>query len=540
MTDRARKVSDKRILLSIVAHARSGAVDYAWRLLREANLDRINDDPAVLSVVGRLLKDRALNSAGEARRRLYTEAAEAYARAGKLNGSTYPLINAATLSLLAGAPDLAKRLAEQVLELDQRTNEEETPYFRAATRAEALLLLGDIAQAKTVFREAIALAPRAFEDHASTLRQFGLILAELREDQGWLDTCRPPRCVHFAGHMGISDDDKSISPKIRTVLQDERVGFGFGALAAGADILVAEALLEQGAELHVVLPAPPALFRETSVAPFGADWVARFDRVLKAADTLRSVEADSAPTSSLALQLASSVAMGSAVMQADVLMTEAVQLVILDRDVPAQGRPGSSNWISSNWESAGRRQRVIAVPRMSGEPSAGGRASEELAPHVLVAMLRIEWPEPDTDVVAKNVLPHLARIVASGPSSLYEPRWTGEALVVVFASPAEAASVALTIIAETARMVDLRIAGHYGIVSLLENPFGGPPLLSGVAATLPRCISHSTPPGAIHVSEDFVAVLYAGPAEHRPRIEYVGELPAIGECNPIRLFSVAR
>ena len=533
-------MSDKRILLSIIAYARSGAVDHAWRLLREAGFDRINDDPAVLSVVGRLLKDQALSSAGEARRRLYTEAAEAYASASKLRGSAYPLINAATLSLLAGAPELAKKLAQQVLDIEKRANEEETPYFRAATRAEALLLLGDIARAKTIFREAIALAPRAFEDHASTLRQFGLILTELRENQSWLDACRPPRCVHFAGHMGISDDDERIGFKIRAVLQDERAGFGFGALAAGADILIAEALLEQGAELHVVLPASPALFRETSVAPFGADWVTRFDRVLKAANTLRAVQAGSSPTSPLALQLASSVAMGCAVMQANVLMTEAVQLVILDREEPAQSPPGSSNWISSSWESAGRRQRVIVVPRMSGGPSARGRAGKELAPHVLVAMLRIEWPEANNDVVAKNVLPHLAQILASGPSSIYVPCWTGEALVVVFASPAEAADVALSIIAETARMVDLRVAGHYGIVSRLENPFGGPPLLSGAAATLPRCISQSTPPGAIHVTEDFAAALCAGPAKDRPRTEYVGELPADGECNPTRLFSVAR
>ena len=88
-------------LLSIIAYARSGALDHACRLFLEGGFELVDDDPAVLSVRGRLLKDRALAAEGAERRRLYLEAAGAYARAGEIGGATYPLINAATLSLLA-------------------------------------------------------------------------------------------------------------------------------------------------------------------------------------------------------------------------------------------------------------------------------------------------------------------------------------------------------------------------------------------------------------------------------------------------------
>jgi hypothetical protein len=130
-------------LLSIIAHARSGALDHAWRLFRRAGYDTDQDDPAVLSVKGRLLKDRALAAEGEERRQLYLLAAQAYTRAGEINGATHPWINAASLSLLAGRVEVAHTLAQKVLErLDRPEEGADTPYWREATRAEALLLQG--------------------------------------------------------------------------------------------------------------------------------------------------------------------------------------------------------------------------------------------------------------------------------------------------------------------------------------------------------------------------------------------------------------
>ncbi len=96
-------------LLSIIAHARAGALDHACRLFLEGGFELVNDDPAVLSVRGRLLKDRALAAEGAERRRLYLEAAGAYARAAELGGATYPLVNAATLFLLAGRRSSPRR-----------------------------------------------------------------------------------------------------------------------------------------------------------------------------------------------------------------------------------------------------------------------------------------------------------------------------------------------------------------------------------------------------------------------------------------------
>ena len=347
-------------LLSIIAHARSGSLDHAWRLFQDAGLERVDDDAAVLSVRGRLLKDRARGADGAESKRLFLEAADAYARAARIGGATYPLINAATLSLLAGLRDQAEILARGVLERDD--DEQETPYYRTATRAEALLLIGDVARAKTEFAAAIALAPQAYEDHASTLRQFVSILDELGEDKAWLDASRPPRSLHFAGHMALAGASDALGRNIRDTLREERVGFGYGALAAGADILIAEALLEAGAELNVILPGPRTQFRESSVAPFGDHWAARFDRIVDAAETVRSIAVEPGAPAALAIQLAAETAMGSAAMRARMLMTEAVQLLILDR--AAVQRSSGSDRIGAIWNESGRRQFVLAAPRI--------------------------------------------------------------------------------------------------------------------------------------------------------------------------------
>ena len=523
-------------LLSIIAHARSGALDRAWTMFAEAGYDRIDDDAAVLSVRGRLLKDRAIAARGAERQRYYRQSAESYARAADIAGTTYPLINAATLSLLAGRHEQAVMLAQRVLDKMRNGGDDaETPYYRAATKAEALLLVGQIGQGKSALAEAISLAPKAYEDHASTLRQFALILGALNEDADWLDVLRPPRSLHFAGHMAPQDTG-ALGKRIRKLIQEERIGFGYGAIAAGADILIAEALLDAGAELHLVLPAPPNEFRDASVSRFGADWATRFDKLLDAADSVRAIAPGATPLSPLALQLAAEIAMGRCVMQAEALMTEPVQLLVLDKKTPLTNPVGSSGWIGALWKESGRRQLLLSAPRTAAD----GRAERSPTKRdTLAAKLRIEVSGADTDRLATAVLPQLARILTKDLRGFVSCRWTGEAFVAAFENPGAAARAGLSALTEIDTPSLLRIAGHYGIMRRANDPFTAEPILLGPPVPELIRIAASTPAGAIHVSEDFAAALCAGKAEGRPRIEYVGESEqASGE--PVQLYSLKR
>ncbi|HEY3637036.1 MAG TPA: TRAFs-binding domain-containing protein [Rhizomicrobium sp.] len=525
------------ILLSIVAHARSGALDRADRLFFEGGLDKVKDDPAVLSVKGRLLKDHALAASVRKRKSLYREAAEAYEQAAKISGTSYPLINAATLSLLAGQRRRAGTFARRILSR-AGTEETETLYWRAATLAEAQLLLGRTSEAKASLRTAIALAVRSYEDHASTLRQFGLILDELGADKTWLDEFRPPRSLHFAGHMALSPTRNAVERVIRKTIEQERIGFGYGALAAGADILVAEALLEAGAELHLVLPATTAVFRDMSVASLGADWATRFDAIIKRASNIRVIKNDADPISALEIKLAAEIAMGNAVMQAEILMTEAVQLVITDRTSGKRFAESATGANALVWRQSARRQYILTAPRVRRRalPATQKRPEKE---ERLAAFLRIDLSGTSATILLERILPRLAEIFAATRPQFVPPRWTGEALIAVFQSAADAAEISLLVARALKGHEGFRIAAHFGIARLADDPFSAQQFVVGPAALMPARILLSTPAGAVHASEDFAAVLCAGPANKRPRVEYIGDLPSENSgSRPVRLFSL--
>ncbi|MBK9269795.1 MAG: DUF4071 domain-containing protein [Sphingomonadales bacterium] len=339
------------VLKSLLALARAGATSRAWTAFVAAGLEA-SDDPEVLTLKGRLLKDQARHAQGSKRSALFARAGEAYELAATSGSYSYPLINAAAMALHAGDFDKAGRLAQKALELvDTGIDKGETPYWGEATRAEALLLSGETEAARASLSKAVALAPQAWEDQSSTLRQFASILAVTGQDGGWLDQFRPPPVMHFNGILGIAADDLIAHAAIEAAVADIAPGFAFGALAAGADIIAADAALSVGAELHVVLPSEPEDFRDSSVSPMGDEWLPRFDRIIACADSV-TVCASDERTSTASVELAELHAMGMAVEKAEQLQAKAVALRIEPAQRPALGDP---------WLHSGRPIHHVAV-----------------------------------------------------------------------------------------------------------------------------------------------------------------------------------
>lgn len=320
---------------SILALARSGAIGQAWSAFNDAGLSDIADDPAVLTLRGRLLKDRARAADDPAgRARLFGEAAAAYAAAARLAPASYPLINAATMALFAGDEPRARTLAGEVeAMLASGRDHGETPYWHDATRAEALLLLGRHDDAQSALEAAIRHAPQAWEDLATTLRQFRLIEEFRNADTGWLARYAPPASLHFSGLIGISDSDRIAAGRIEDAVERLQPGFAYGAIAAGADILIAEACLARGAELHAILPVDVETFRACSVAPYGEGWARRFDALLEQVASVHVV-APHEPLSGAAIELAAHVAAGCAIRNARQMEStaKALQVVVPGHD----------------------------------------------------------------------------------------------------------------------------------------------------------------------------------------------------------------
>lgn len=330
-------------LSSILALARRGASQRAWHEFVARGLDTVYDDFDTLTLKGRLLKDRARQASGAERADLYASSGAAYEIAASLRRESYPLINAAAMAFFAGDRARSELFASKTLGLIESGRDQgETPYWREATHAEALLLLGRTADARSTLTKAIALAPNAWEDHAPTLRQFRSILANRGEAAAWLDPLRPPPAVQFSGIMGIDAGDALARDAVRAAVATLAPGFGYGALAAGADILAAEAILDAGGELHVVLPSDPADFADSSVDPYSGEWRRRYDRLLAEAATL-TVCGDRGRTSKAAIALADYHAMGLVAEKSGLLECRAVAL----RMGPVERLTAEDPWVRS-------------------------------------------------------------------------------------------------------------------------------------------------------------------------------------------------
>ena len=57
-------------LISVIAHARAGSLNRAWSLLQDIELGGEGEDPSLLNVKARLLKDEAIRASAGERRRL--------------------------------------------------------------------------------------------------------------------------------------------------------------------------------------------------------------------------------------------------------------------------------------------------------------------------------------------------------------------------------------------------------------------------------------------------------------------------------------
>jgi tetratricopeptide (TPR) repeat protein len=506
-------------LSTIIALARAGALDHAWAQFCAAGYDRDEGDPAALTVKGRLLKDHALRASGEARRRFYLQSADAYQRSAALQPATYPLINAATLSLLSGDRPRAEEIAREVIErIAREPDEPETPYYRAATQAEALLLLGRAGEAKAALESALAAAPRAWEDHASTLRQFLIIEDALGRDAAWLDLLRPPRSLFYSGPAAFAAgaDRATFDAAVAALLDGERIGFGYGGLAAGPELAIAEALLAHGAELHVILPSDPASFAARFVDP---GWRARFDAALEAAETVELTRPLQAPPDPRMVALAGEVARGAAMLNAERLMSEAVALHV---------GPGGA-------ESSGLRVHVVEAPAGAASVTPAEAPPPE-SRSALLALLAVSvggGGEAGFEDRLEDVRDALA--LAGAPR--ISPHLGGDCILIGYEGPLEAAAAARAIHARLRARMPLRVAGHYGLISCVRDPFMDALKPTESGTEIVRAIACAIPPDTICVSHDFAASLAAragGPSG----AHWIGELQAFDGGSAIGLYAL--
>ena len=292
-------------------------------------------------------------------RALYEDAFRAATVAGDPE-AYYPAINAATLALFAGDAGAAGRLAGDVLDLltpriASLDDVAADRYWVLATALECHLVRGDLDAARGLVDQVVAAAGRDDAALATTARQLERIVAAKNLDSSVLAAFKVPTVVHFLGDMHTATEAADVA----ALLEGMRVGAAYGSLAAGAEIMFAEALLEHGVALNVVLPFAAGDFIEHLVRPAGEAWVRRFEDCLAAAKTVRFATEDAYLGDDQLLPYSSSLAMGLASLCARHLHAPLMQLAAWD-GVVDDGATGTAADMSA-WREAGHPVTIVPI-----------------------------------------------------------------------------------------------------------------------------------------------------------------------------------
>jgi len=533
---------------------------------------RLRMDLATLKA--RLVKDGALARSGEERRSQLREAARMYGVvfaeetvAGNPD-AYYPGINAASLFLLAGDRESAANLAGSVLQQLALLPSQRRGYYECVSEMEALLVLGRLDEARQRVNAArhmfVAPGVVGYRDLAGTIRQLRLVATANRLDDAWLSQLAPPRVLHYLGHI-ISmpggggrfpaQQEGEVAAAIEARIAGAGIGFGYGSLAAGADILFAETLLRHGASLHVVLPFNWAEFIDVSVLPAGNRWVERFEECFAAAEkdgTVRYATEDRYLGDDALFGYCSQLAMGLAILRARHLCTEAEQIAVWDGN-PPNGPVGTAIDMV-NWRHSGHPQSIIRC----GESAALGAAatsSERRTNRRTRAMLFGDirgfsrLGDAELPRFVDSVLGPFAEVIDRyGADVLLANTW-GDGLYLVFDDAGKAARCALdlqTAMADidlaSAGLPDhlaLRIGGHLGPVYSGQDPIIKQQNFFGAHVSRAARIEPVTPEGCVYVTETLAAVLALHNAAEFA-CDYVGMTEAAKDYGKMRMFSLRR
>ena len=438
---------------AVLALAKAGATARAGHEFTRLGLDG-SAEPDIAALAARIAKDQAFAAPPARRGQLLARAADLYEAVHRQGGGYYPAVNAASLRLLANQPEAAERLAREVLALCVAGSDE--AYYRAASEAEAALVLGDVESA----RAALVRAAQVGRDHAAraaTRKQLRRLCAARGLPDDLLAPLAPPMVIHYTGHMIAAEgasgrfpagNQAAVAAAIAGLLARHDAGFGYGALASGADILFAEALLARGAELHVVLPFERDEFVGVSVAPAGADWVQRFETCLARASSVSFATDDRHLGHEWIFAYGSFLAMGLACLRADFLDAPVRQLAVWDGQ-ESTGVAGTGFDVRL-WREAGRCTDV--VDPAPGEPRLPLPAAVPATPgqRELKAMLFGDihgfsrLSETQVGAFVRHVLGAFAAVLARyGAQVRYRNTW-GDGLFVVMSDPVPAARCNLT------------------------------------------------------------------------------------------------
>jgi len=524
----------------------------------------------VLSLQGRLAKDRCLRAGDPAAKaRWAADSAQFYEQAYLASRESFPAVNAATMSLVAGHPDKARELARVAVKEAQKEltgPHRAQDYWLCATLGEANLVLGETAAATEWYRRAVEEAAGKIGDIASMRRNLRLLEDRIVVPDEIREAFSIGAVVVGAGHM-IDHPDRAARGKparfsanpelerlvalaIQRELELLNAAVGYCSVACGTDILFAEKLLERGGELHVVLPFALEDFYQTSVdyglAEF-TGWRRRCDVVLAAAAEVHYATKENFLGDHVLFELVNDFTQGLAVIRASQLAVKPHALAVID-PVSTKAVGGTVHFIEG-WRAAGWQAHIIdlavlrsqvtaqAVPAASPTKMSPTGSERPCGKREVKAMLfgDVKNFSKLREDLAPSFFVHFLNEVAGVLQRAKRPpvfrnTW-GDGLYAVFDGVVDAAEFALGVV-ERISDVDweefglpadttVRIGVHAGPVYRQQDPIIERENFFGSHVNRAARIEPVTIPGCVYASEQFAALLAIQP-NHDFICEYIG------------------
>lgn len=483
--------------LAVLALANSGSTRAALERYSEWAPAPQETNEDWLALKGRLHKNLALEG-GPSAAIQFAYAAECYRAAHQYTSGEFSGVNAATMSLLAGQREEARKLASEILQhlRSAKPESEAAHYYRHASEAEAYLILGDSPRARLALASADRHLPGKVSTRARTRAQLALICTELQLDPGLLEQLSLPPVVVLDGRQEPPTAEGA---------------FVYAAIDLPARLTAVETAQARKARVHLVLPQQRSELLQLWGEAHGEAAQARLARCIAQAD----------------------------------------ELSVLHGFLPAE----------SGWRAAYAAQMAQGLARIAARRlGLRSRGAAELAPmpdsgdaaRSAVGMLFADFTgftrlaDDELPAFSSVLLGDLAAAIrAEGERVLYVKNW-GDAVHAVTADAATSARLACAMLAlvEARRSrgggfaaMGLRVAAHHGPAWRLADPFGGPPTWLGSQLTFTARIEPITPPGIAYVTEAMAARL-ALEAPEQFHTEYAGELDVAKRYGKFRLFSL--
>ena len=548
---------------AVLALARSGATEHAEQLYGTFDLRNSGSEDGA-SLGARISKDKYFSSDGIANPSDAASAAKLYQAVFETSGGYYPAINAATMWLFAGDEENCRKMAQ--LAIDRSGPAEDATatddlYWRTATRAEALLLVDEIKQAGAAIVEAASYLDGDHSAAASTRQQLLRICAAKNLATDLLDPLKPPGVIFYSGHMIAPPDgvgrfaassEDMVRKQIDELLDKHDVGFGFGSLACGSDILFAEALLARGAEVHSVIPFDLEEFKNVSVHRGGPGWAERLEDCLSRASAVTYATTGSYLGDDSLFNYAARIGMGFARIKAQNLSTDLNMFAVWDGKAPTF-KAGTAVDVAF-W-----KEQKFGLEIIGCGPAAEGRErvsipgdAEKHDPARLIYPVMFadvkgfsKLSDNELGFFFEKVMGRLGSVMDKyGDGVLFRNTW-GDAVHAVFADVATAAKCSLEMqkalqerdddASRLPARPEMRMALDVGPVFEGYDFIKKEQTYFGSTLTRAARMEPVTPVGEVFVTEAFAALSAMECAED-VRCEYVGHLPLAHAYGDQRMY----